>query len=261
MPVRRRRAGDADLTDTAVDPGADRLLPASPPDTLRNEWWQITCDGVVRQRLPAPRSALRGELTEALLDQTISAARGTPDVAHARSALREADSSLRTHALALPSLVWGGRTAGTPGREYDGDAAVVAGPLLGGGWSGMVNVRYDRPRPNGSLGSPLAYFSTDTDPTDPRALLGIPLGRKGGTLLVVGPVGAAEIRASRDGRELARTAVADDAALLVVPSTEKLVLEALDTAGNVIGTGPVADTAVGSAESERGFELDRWGVY
>ncbi|AVT35638.1 hypothetical protein [Plantactinospora sp. BB1] len=231
-----------------------------PPNTLRNEWWQITCDGVVRQRLPAPRSALRGEFTEAALDRTISAARGTPDVEHARSALRESDSSLRTHALALPSLVWGGRTAGTPGKEYDGVAAVVAGPLLGGGWTGMVNVRYAQPRPDGSLGSPLGYFSTDTDPTDPRALLGIPLGRESRALLVVSPVGATQIRASRDGREVARAAVADDAALLVVPSTEKLVLEALDAAGRVVGTGPVADTAVGSAESDRGFQLDRWGV-
>ncbi|GIG91269.1 hypothetical protein Pen02_62050 [Plantactinospora endophytica] len=211
-----------------------------PPNTLRNEWWQITCDGVLRERVPGPRSALRGELTEAHLDQAIAGARGTPDDQHARSAIREADSSVRTHARELPTLFWGGRTTGTPGKEYDGAAAVAAAPILGGGWTGILTVEYDEPTPRGALGSPAVFFDTTVDLADPRSLLAIPLQPSDSTLLVVSPVGAKHVRAVQDGRELVRAQVSDGAALLVVPSTDKIVLEGLDASGSVIGTGEIA---------------------
>jgi hypothetical protein len=73
------------------------------------------------------------------------------------------------------------------------------------------------------------------------------------SLLVVAPAGAAEVRAVRDGREVARGRVRDAGLVLAVPNVGGLVLEAIDATGAVIGTGGVADPAAA------GLEVDGWG--
>jgi hypothetical protein len=210
--------------------------------TRRAEWWQITCDGVVKWEQPA-RTIPDGVLTDADLARATERVRGTFD----RQLSQQAPSTLTAtfgYAIRdLPRVAWNGRITGAEpdiNGEFDGKAVVVAAPAVRGGWVGEVDIVYDAVSARGSQGTSQP-FSTDTDPTDPSSVVAIRLGQNTSTVLVITPVGATTVRAVRaNGEIVAQTAVRDAGAVIKVTDPATVTFQALDRQGTVLSRGKVA---------------------
>ncbi|MEO3745237.1 hypothetical protein [Plantactinospora sp. B5E13] len=224
--------------------------------TQRPEWWQVTCDGVVRASQPAPGSLVSGPLTDAQLDQAVGSVRGTFDRELSRAAIADMAGGNGYAIKALPQVIWNGRTVGTEADlngPFDGRAVVSAAPAVRGGWLGEVKIVYDRPDGGGATGTGQS-FTTDTDPTDPSSVLAVRLGQDTSTVLVVTPADAATLRVlDPDGETVAEAPVRDAGVVMTVAQPAGVTIEALDAGGAVIGRGGVAE------QGGRIGSVDRWG--
>ena len=224
------------------------------PQTRRPEWWQVTCDAVVRDRRPAPGVG-PAPLTDAQVDQAMLRARGVaPDRGAVRLAWQSGPSSGDPNSVTgLPAVVWSGRTAGTTaggGESFDGRAVVLAAPEPGGTWTGLLNVSVESTVRDGTAAAGVD-FRTDRDPSDPASVVPIRLGTNSASLLVITPAAATAVRALSEGHEVGRAAVQDAGAVLTAPAPKGLTVEALDAAGNVLGSA-VADRDI------RNLQVDAW---
>ncbi|MEJ3745779.1 hypothetical protein WEI85_21115 [Actinomycetes bacterium KLBMP 9797] len=223
------------VTDWRAEPTGSYLVRTQ--QTVRPEWWQVTCDGVLRERLPSPIMRSPEELSAADVDEALSRARGKRDPEKATGVLRFAKQSWGYAITERPSVVWSGRLDGTTpveGLSYDGAATVVAAPAVGGdGWLGDVSITYPQPGPNGAIGSNTPFFSY-ADPSDPSAVVVIPLGEPGPTLVIT-PEAATSVRTVRDDQVLERVPVKDAGAVLTAPVEAGVEVEALDASGTVLG--------------------------
>lgn len=208
-------------------------------DQERPEWWRVTCEGVVRfEGPPDHRTALPKSQHD--LDQARTTARGQAD----QVSLDEyglAAASYGWEVTAPPAIVWAGQIAGAQpeqGRPWDGRAVVVAAPRVAGGWSGNISVTFDPAGTN--LGTGVGFYS-DTDPTDPKALVAVRLGSTSSSILLIAPTGAASVRALADGRVVATAPVRDGSGLVQVPDAVQAVYEALDANGRVMSHVKIAD--------------------
>ncbi|MFC6016866.1 hypothetical protein ACFP2T_11690 [Plantactinospora solaniradicis] len=252
-------AAVTDLDDWTPEPTGSYLV--RPPGNLRPEWFQVSCDGVVRQRLRGPGSWAPTGVSDAQFAAAVAGARGRVDEPECRRALNVATGGWGYAVSALPTVVWSGRTTGA-GGGFDGRATVLAAPAVDGGWLGQVEISYEAPASDGTIGTGV-LFRTRTDPATPDGLLAVRLDRDptsaetdappAVSLLVVAPAGAAEVRAVRGGQEIARGRVRDAGLVLTVPGVGGLVLEAIDSTGAVVGTGDVADS------EGPGMQVDNWG--
>jgi hypothetical protein len=240
------------VTDWKPEPSGSYVVRTS--QTLRPEWWRVSCDGVLRKTLPGPGWPVPQGITDVQFERAMSRVRGKVDSKRSRDQVWQSAQGWGYAVTDLPTVVWNGRTSGTSpsrGVSFDGRAVVLAAPQPGGGWAGEVNIEYDTTGTDGVRGTG-ASFSLRTDPSDPSAVLAIRLGQETSTLLVVTPVAAITVRAVKDGQEVARAQVRDAGAVLTVPRTAGVVVEALDVGGIVIGTGGIA------AENGRSVGVDRW---
>ncbi|MEU5950101.1 hypothetical protein ABZ793_31785 [Micromonospora sp. NPDC047465] len=224
--------------------------------TQRPEWWQITCDGVVRVSQPAPGSLISARVTDAQLESAVGTARGTLDREQSRTAISALAGGYGYAIKALPQVIWNGRTAGTEADSngsFDGRAVVLAAPAVHGGWLGEVQIVYDHADGRSATGTGQS-FTTDTDPTDPSSIVAVRLGQNTSTVLVVTPADAATLRAvGRGGEVVARTPVRDAGAVIKVADPAGLTIEALDAKGAVIGRGEIVE------QGGRIGSVDRWG--
>lgn len=249
--------------ETAAWPGVRDWVPeptgsylVRTPPTVRPEWWRVTCDGVLREKAPSPIIREPVDLSAAEIDKALSRARGKVHLKWAEADLRLAAQNWGYEVTDLPSVVWNGRIEGTTpsgGTSFDGTATVLAAPQVGGGWRGEVLIAYERETPTGSLGAS-APFYRPTDPSDPSAVVVIPLDQRGPTLVIT-PEAATGVRATRDGQVVAQAPVKDASAVLTIPVGDDVVVEALDAAGAVLGSGTVAnDTGVEPAATSTWHE-------
>ncbi|MDG4786004.1 hypothetical protein O7626_08705 [Micromonospora sp. WMMD1102] len=230
-----------------------------PPGALRPQWFQVSCAGEVRKRLPGPGSWAPEGVTDAQFDAAMAQARGRSQPTESRRAVNTAAGGWGYTVTELPTVLWSGETTGT-GVGFDGLATVLTAPAVDGGWLGEVAVTYPGQRADGTVGT-ASQFLTRTDPAAPERLLAIPLGPVDGAasppshpLLVVAPAGAVQVRALLGDRPVAQGQVRDSALVLTVPATEDLRLQALDPTGAVLATDRVAER-VGA-----GYQLDSWDV-
>jgi len=208
------------------------------------EWWQATCDGVVRMERPSPsRQVLSGPITDAQLDQALLHCRVDVDRAAAREYIERSTVVGPEAGFArIPDLIWTGRT------RQDVHVAIVAGPAERGGWVGAhVTWRGDNPDQFS-----VAAFRLPDDPTLPGATIVAPLA--GSEYLAMPPPGAVSVRVVAGRVTISTAAVVDGAALLSIPAMRGQRVEALDAAGSVVGSGGVPSTA----PVENGG-VDRWG--
>lgn len=219
------------------------------PANRRAEWWRITCDGVVRYRMPAPPIAFAGnadnvQVSDADVQNALVGVRGSVDP----GALRPVMSSLTELAgyalTARPQAVWTGRVSGIP--PSDGTAIVVAAPTVGGGWAGMLHTTFDQP--STSVTTVMSVFNSPLDPRGPETLLAIRLGpeypamqpERADAVLAIAPPGAVTVRVVENGQQLAQSAVPTGAAVVNVPDRPGVVVEALTDTGFVLAwTMPV----------------------
>jgi hypothetical protein len=208
------------------------------------EWWQATCDGVVRMERPSPsRQVLSGPISDAQLDQALLHCRASVDRAAAREYIaRSTVVGPEAGFARLPYLIWAGRT------RDDVYVAVVAAPAERGGWVGAY-VMWRGATPDQFS---VAGFRLADDPTLPGATIVAPLS--GSEYLAVPPPGAASVLVVASGVTTSTATVVDGAALLSLPALRGQRVEALDPAGSVVGSGGVPSTA----PVENGG-VDRWG--
>ncbi|GAA3776469.1 hypothetical protein GCM10022225_75550 [Plantactinospora mayteni] len=228
-----------------------------PPGSLRPEWFQVSCAGEVRKRLPGPGSWAPEGVTEDQFAAAVSQVRGRLHPTESRAAMSTATGGWGYTVTELPTVVWSGETTGT-GIGFDGLATVVSAPAVDGGWLGEVAITYRQEHADETIGTG-SQFATRTDPAAPDRLLAIPLGPDDGasgppdrTLLVIAPTGATEVRALLGDRAVAQGQVENSALVLRVPSTENLRLQALDGTGAVLGTERVVESF------GPGYQLDAW---
>jgi hypothetical protein len=206
------------------------------PETTRPEWWRITCDGVVRELGPGLGSPADHGVSDAYAQSARIGARGEVNAALVRDALVEAAQMWGYGVATLPTVVWGGRTTGArpnEGTAREGAATVVAAAAVADGWWGAVCIRFDRPI--GTDTGTIVPFRTPDDPRDPAAVLAIELGRAGSTLVIT-PTAARTVLAVRDGQVLAQAPVRAAGAMLTAPLPDRVVFQALDRDGAVLGT-------------------------
>ncbi|WP_027344950.1 hypothetical protein [Hamadaea tsunoensis] len=205
----------------------------------RTEWYQATCDGIVRQESPAWTNTAPPVYTDAELAALIGAARGTVDPDVARDTLRELDGE-RPLAGGAPRLLWGGPAVwpGGSGGTITGRVVVAAVPRVKqSGWQGIAYIRFDSPD-SGSGGSVAtsATFTTSHDPGAATALTAIRADPDANRILLLAPVGARTVRAVRDGATVAQAVVTGGAATLDVDQPATAAFEALDEHGQKIAT-------------------------
>jgi len=211
------------------------------PQTERAEWWRVVCGGVVRKEQPAPSGPYLQRFTDAELSDAVAGARGQVDPDFARMNISGVAEGYAT--VGTPKLLWGGRISGTEaedGHTYDGKALLAVMRAVRGGWVGMVDIRYDEPMADGSIGVG-ASFHVETDPLQPDAVLAVHLGQKTNTVFVVAPEKAVTVRAlDGQGRLIAQREVTHSSALFKVANPQEVTFEVLDTNGAVIGRAKTA---------------------
>ena len=236
------------VTDWRAEPTGSYLLRTG--TQRRAEWWRTTCGGVVRAQEPAPvildpANPDTVNYTDAQAQAAMVGARRPASVAATRNAMSLLSAQAGYTLASSPVLVWSGPVAGL--TEYGatrstGDTIVVAAPLVGGGWTGIVTTEFTAE----VAGEPSTIFAwsgsfvTEGDPRDPGAVVAVPLTPNyvqgspadPATLLVLAPAGAVTVRATQDDLTLAESAVADGAAVLTVQTVPGaaagFVVEALD---------------------------------
>jgi hypothetical protein len=223
------------------------------PRDIKPEWWRVTCDGVVRREAPAPGWLAPEGLTEAQYATALSGTRGVPDTDLARDSLTNNINTWGYEVTGLPKVVWQGRISGAGEAaevSYDGRATMVAAPAVGGGWRGMVDIRYDQidARSNGT-GTGVS-FGTRTDPSDPSSVVAVPLHDH--ATLVVTPATATRVAVLRDGGVVAKTSATDASAVLSLRVEPGDVVRATDAAGAEVGTVTVDDDPL------PGRPVDNW---
>jgi hypothetical protein len=206
---------------------------ARAPGEHRSEWWRVTCAGVVRAEEPA-RGPIPYQISAAEVDPYIVDARGTVDRGLAQGAVNGLAAHWTNQMTGKPTVIWGGRISAP--EHFAGRATAVAVPLVGGGWMGELEVRYDKERPDQTLGTGASFYS-ESDPSDPSSIVLIPLGTEFAEgVLVIAPEEAVSVRAVRNGQPLVVEQVQDSAAVLDVPTERDMIVEAVFASGNVVGT-------------------------
>lgn len=205
------------------------------------DWWRVTCDGVVHYQGPA-----RGDVgvyrlppvTDGQLTGALAGARGTVDRNVARSALRFVQPGAGP-APALASggrVLWGGSVPGFPASH----TVVAAAPLANGnGWFVTFQVSTDD-----STQRSLSSFSVGTRVAldDSKSLFGLrPAGASGDNpidrVLVLAPRNAVSaIAVDAEGRPVARTSLTDGTGWLTSTTQAPVTLRALNAQGAVIAT-------------------------
>lgn len=213
------------------------------PQTARREWWQITCDGIVRME-GSSAVWVNEAVTESKLTEATRQTRGGLDKELSRRAL----TSLIEWGGSGTHVLWNGRTSGTQADIYmngpfDGRAAVAVTRAARSGWDGIVDITYDTAGPDGKTGARQS-FHTKVDPTDPSSVVAIRLGERTSTVLVITPVNAAALRTiGPQGQVLEQVPVQDAGVVMRVTNPEGTIFEALDANGAVIGRGTVTEQA------------------
>jgi len=211
--------------------------------TMRREWWQLTCDGVVREIEPGPGSLVEKPLTDAELAEATSTARRGPEPAAWRDTITSVAEQHGYAIAGLPRAIWAGRFPGSNGTTQ----VVAARAASGRGWLGTVVTVNDEPDLGSGAVATGNGFGIDTDPTDPSTLLVVPLeaSTPPGRVLAVTPERAVRVTAVRAGREIGAAQVVDGAAVLDVPATGDVEFRAIDAAGGIPATARVATMSVG----------------
>jgi hypothetical protein len=248
-------------TDWREEPTGSYLVRT--PTQRHAEWWQVTCDGVVRYQGPAPAIADPGnadnvQVTDAQVQASLTGARGfvDPDIAkHAMASLTVTGGYSLT---ARPVAIWGGRVSGIP--PSDGNTVIVAAPMVGGGWAGMVQTTFDGKPTATSTGA--SMFNLTTDPGDPGSLLAIRLQSDSlkpqpdppTTVLAVAPSGAVAVRVVQNGQQLTQTPITNGAAVFTAPDQPDITIEAVTATGAVLAR----TTPVGPAMTLANGGINNW---
>jgi hypothetical protein len=242
-----KTATGPDEKDWKPEPTGSYILRTE--DTARREWWQLTCEGVVREIRPVPAILAGDPITSAELAAATSSARRGPEPAAWRETIMGVAAGYGYALAEVPRAVWAGRVSWPkPGGNgaFSGEAQVVAARAAGGdAWQGEVRVGWDEEVAAGSLGTGFG-FAVDYDPTDPSTLLVIPVDTHDPPerVLLITPEQAVRVTAVRDGREIGAAPVVDGAAVLAVPATGDVEFRAIDAAGGIPATAHVAGTSV-----------------
>jgi hypothetical protein len=226
-------APDGCRVATATDPALARFAPAPTLSYVvsggaaTGEWWQVTCDGVVRYEGPpgADQAWSAPSVTDGDVATAVAGARGTVDPDSARAAV---EFLLSTEpAAGGPRVLWGGDTP-------LGGVTVAAVPVEGGAWRVHTFMRVTTPgrypmTPAARVADPDAFLALRLpgDGADARVLVLPPpgaesvaaLGPGGGTARVRG--GFAMLPGDGDGVTFeARNAEGRRIAVTTVPPAE-----------------------------------------
>jgi hypothetical protein len=254
-------AGLPAATDWRPEPTGSYIVRT--PTQRHAEWWQVTCDGIVRYQGPAPviadpSNADNIQVTDADVQAGLTGARGSVDPDTAKQAMANLTTTGGYSLTHRPVAIWGGRVSGIP--PSDGNTVIVAAPMVGGGWAGMVQTTFDQHPTNTSTGA--SMFNITTDPGDPRNLLAIRLQSDSSrlqpepptTMLAVAPSGTVAVRVIQNGQQLTQIPTANGAAVFTAPDQPDITVEAITATGMVLAR----TTPVGPAMTLRTRIMASW---
>ncbi|MEV0430440.1 hypothetical protein [Micromonospora sp. NPDC050495] len=224
-------------------------------------WWQVECDGQVRQAGPMWAAEMEGLDGTYPDDGRWAASAEPPNPTVARQAGRMYAALARQSGLAdgtRPVLRWSGRLGPAEGQAVllappgSGPTLLLvgetgAGPLLAVG-TARDTAPAEPPPPDGPL--PPSLVATGYAPADDLLAVRMP-GRDGGRavltdkLLVVSRRGVARIEAVIDGTVRASAPVTDGVARLTLPVGSPVLLRGVDRDGVVRSSGPLREPATG----------------
>ncbi len=235
-------------TGLRPEPTGSYIVRTSGADRL--EYWQVTCDGVVRERTLPPWHL--SEPSPEVVDAALEGAAGLSATDRASDDVRRKVSRMIQHfslgADALPTgaprVLWAGRPPGiVPAGAW---VTVAVAPAPGQSWIGVVEVIVG----SGAGGT---RFHLRTDPTAEGFLLAVSIGSSGtdppALIMVVTPPAVATVRLlAADETPLAESVVVDRGTTLAVPLESLLedheIPEGLHVVAYDAGGAPVATTAL-----------------
>jgi hypothetical protein len=212
------------------------------------EYWRVSCAGVVRAELPAPRRAVTAA--------DVRAAQADVSEPHQLEwALANLYREFGFRLVDRARVLWSGPVPlpGYPRLNEQTDevefttvypnVTVLAAPAADGGWLGMVTTLLEV-GPNEFTSPATPTFQTTTDLGDPQALLGIRIHGWDRMALVLAPTGTSTVRImNRDGAIVGEAPAAGRATLLQLSQyapPDGLTAQALDASGALLAAAEFA---------------------